>query len=130
MTHDTKSIQKSIEPYIESSNVINERADLILQDSGSNYTIQLMAANSSVTAAKFITDNKLETEANYYLNNQQEKVWYAVIYGSYRTKEDARLAIAKMPFKLRKNNPWIRKISEIQNIVKLSSNASKNNPKI
>ncbi|NQY42101.1 MAG: AAA family ATPase [Legionellales bacterium] len=130
LTHDTKSIQKSIEPYIESSNVINERADLILQDSGSNYTIQLMAANSSVTAAKFITDNKLETEANYYLNNQQEKVWYAVIYGSYRTKEDARLAIAKMPFKLRKNNPWIRKISEIQNIVKLSSNASKNNPKI
>ncbi len=109
----------------ESVETIQERATIILQEPKTNYTIQLIAANTAVAAANFIAENKLENHANYYTNSRQSKLWYAVIYGSYKTKEDARLAVAKMPFKLRKNNPWIRKVSEVQTIIKLSSNTKK-----
>lgn len=106
---------------LEDDTIIQERANIILLESAGDFTIQLIAVPTVNEAVGFIKQFKLEKLANYYVNNLQSSPWYSVIYGSYHTKDEARMAITKMPFKLRKNNPWIRKFSEVQSIIVASN---------
>lgn len=105
---------------VESQEVVKEREKLILMEPGNNYTIQLLATSTPLTAIQFIKRHRLEEHGNYYISKTRSKTWYSVIYGSYKSKEDARLAVTKMPFKLRKNNPWIRKYQDIQKAIIIS----------
>ncbi len=112
---DPKLITRNVNP--EHKSVIKEREKLIMQEPGQNYTIQLMAGNTPYSVINFIKNNKLEASANYYISRQPDITWYSVIYGTYNTRDAARVAVTKLPFKIRKNNVWIRRYSEIQKII-------------
>lgn len=110
-------VNSVLSSIIEPDEILSERAEIILAESGNHYTIQLFAAESANMAREFIKNNGLSDQANYYVNKQQDKTWYSVILGTYKTKEAARLAVAQLPLSIRKSNPWIRRFGEIQTII-------------
>lgn len=82
-----------------------------------NYTLQLLCMTDEVKVKNFIKDNNLQYKANYYKSNMKGKDWYVLIYGNYATKNDALLAMAKLPNALRKLNPKARDYRNIQQAI-------------
>lgn len=79
-----------------------------------NYAIQLLGTNSEKKAQAFISNNKLVNKAYYYKGIHKGRPWFIVVYGNYSSKLDAQRAVYNLPLSLRKQRPWPRQYSMIQ----------------
>lgn len=81
------------------------------------YAMQLLGARSKENAEQFIAQYKTQLDASkltYYPTTFKGKPWYVVVYGPYRNHDAAEAAIPSLPASLRKQNPWIRPLANIQ----------------
>lgn len=81
------------------------------------YAMQLLGARSKENAEQFIAQYKTQLDASkltYYPTKFKGKPWYVVVYGPYRNHAAAEAAIPSLPAALRKQNPWIRPLANIQ----------------
>ncbi|HFQ13459.1 MAG TPA: hypothetical protein ENK40_01550 [Gammaproteobacteria bacterium] len=82
------------------------------------YTLQLASSTNRKLIEKYYTRNNLQGMAGYYVNRRQGEDWYALVYGAYPTVSEANAAIASLPEDLRKWSPWVRKLKDIQRLIK------------
>ncbi|MGD8784505.1 MAG: SPOR domain-containing protein, partial [Thioalkalispiraceae bacterium] len=59
----------------------------------------------------------LQGKAGYYSSMRQGERWYALVYGSYSSVNEAKAAISDLPQDLRKWSPWVRNIRSIHKIM-------------
>lgn len=85
-----------------------------LAEPDEHFVIQLLAVTKKEITDKFITENSLEGQVNTYQTLRGGKVWWIVTYGSYATLNDAKNALSTLPNKVRKNQPFYKKISKIK----------------
>lgn len=83
---------------------------------GKHYTLQLASSRSQDLIEKYFRENNLEGKAGYYKSRRQGDLWYALVFGSYKSVSDANDAIASLPSDLRKWSPWVRRIDSIHKI--------------
>ena len=100
-------------------NTIYRESWLLDQDS-SFYTLQVLGVRNEESLLNFIKVHKLLQKQNvaYYKTAYRGKQWYPLLYGVYPTKSEAAEAVKKLPDKVQKSIPWIRKISAVQNEVR------------
>lgn len=79
-----------------------------------HYTIQVLGTESEVMLRQQIERNKLQNDVAYYQRTRDGSIWYSLIYGSYASRSAAESAAKTLPPVLRNNQPWIRKIGDIQ----------------
>jgi septal ring-binding cell division protein DamX len=91
--------------------------DWIREQNPRYYTLQLASSTNPKLIQKYYRENKLEGEAGYYRNYRQGKNWYALVYGSYPSINEAKQAVNSLPVELRKWSPWVRKFQDIQRIM-------------
>ncbi|WLD57526.1 SPOR domain-containing protein [Salinispirillum sp. LH 10-3-1] len=84
----------------------------------SYFTIQLMAARTEQTVLNFIAANGLQGNANYFASLYQGAPWYSLIYGHYRTYEEAQQALSELPPALREAEPWVRSYALIKQLAR------------
>lgn len=84
-------------------------------------TIQLSAYESEADAIAYITENGLTGDIGYYLSTRNNKPWYAVTYGVFRSTDEARNYLKKLPAELRRHSPWARSFSEIKSLISLAA---------
>lgn len=84
-------------------------------------TIQLSAYESEADAIAYITENGLTGDIGYYLSTHNNKPWYAVTYGVFRSTDEARNYLKKLPAELRRHSPWARSFSEIKSLISSSA---------
>ncbi len=82
----------------------------------SNYTLQLASSKNKKLIEKYYNENNLQNKAGYYSSLRQGERWYALVFGSYATVAEAKMAFKDIPANLRKWSPWVRKIKDIQNL--------------
>lgn len=82
-----------------------------------HYTLQLASSTNKKLIEKYYNENQLRGKAGYYRNKRQGENWYALVYGSYPSINDANEAVAKLPENLRKWSPWVRKVKDIQRLM-------------
>ncbi|MDH5570622.1 MAG: SPOR domain-containing protein [Gammaproteobacteria bacterium] len=82
------------------------------------YTLQLASSTNRKLIEKYYIENQLEGKAGYYINRRAGEDWYALVYGSYPSAGEASDAIVNLPKDLRKWSPWVRKLKDIQRLVK------------
>lgn len=82
-----------------------------------NYTLQLASSTNQALIRKYYEENALQGKAGYYSSIRQGERWYALVYGSYGSVNEARAAIANLPEDLRKWSPWVRNIRSIHKIM-------------
>ncbi len=99
-------------PPPRSQHRIDQTAWLWSQDP-SHYTLQLMSGYNEAGIRQFISQHKLIGKAVYFRTHRDGRNWYALLYGSYPSREAARAAIKKLPPAVRKARPWARRFSSI-----------------
>ena len=82
------------------------------------YTIQLASSRYEKSIKKSFADNNLKGKGGYYHYSRDGVDRYALIYGVFKTVAEANIAMKKLPEKLQKKTPWVRKIKSLQKISK------------
>ncbi len=92
-------------------------ARLMHQPKG-GYTIQLMGSHNLGVVKSFIKRHHLSAKATYYQTTFHNSNWYMLLYGQYKTAQEAHLAVAKLPSSLRRGSPWIKPNRDVQAEIK------------
>lgn len=78
------------------------------------YTLQLMGSYNKSDVIALIDSNRLEGKATYYQTLHDGKPWYVLVYGLYKTSQEAHIAIKQLPKDLQQQKPWVNLISNVQ----------------
>jgi septal ring-binding cell division protein DamX len=113
---NAKSVRPSEAPISVQQLVTNPQAWLIAQNPA-NYTLQLASSTNRDLIQKYFEENHLQGKAGYYSSMRQGERWYALVYGSYASVNQAKEAISDLPQDLRKWSPWVRNINSIHKIM-------------
>lgn len=97
--------------------LIDSPEDWIREQDASRYTLQLASSKNRGRIERYYRKNRLQGQAGYYRNRRKGEDWYALVYGSYATQQEARLAADNLPDSLRQWKPWIRRMKDIQRIM-------------
>jgi len=100
------------------NNLIDDPQAWVRSQNGSYYTLQLASSTNAKLIEKYFSENNLSGKAGYYKNRREGEDWYALVYGAYPSVNLAKQAISSLPKDLRKWSPWVRKMSNIQRIMK------------
>ncbi len=98
----------------QANNELGSMETELLHEPNTGYTLQLMGNHHLDVIKQFIAQNHLEAQAKYYHSNFHNSDWYMLLYGQYKTIEEAHMAIAQLPESIRKNSPWIKPNEDIQ----------------
>ena len=97
---------------------IDSRSAWILAQPADYYAIQLLGAREKATVDKFLAAYPSVQKLTYYEAKRNGAPWYVVVQASFPSYDAAKSAVAKLPQKLQKQGPWIRKIEAIQKDLK------------
>jgi TPR repeat protein len=79
----------------------------------SYYTIQLLGSSNKKELMEYSKKYHLEGKAKYNSSKHQEKNWYVLHYGVYRTYNEAKQAIMQLPAEIRVQKPWVKSINSM-----------------
>lgn len=80
----------------------------------SNFTLQLLGARRSDSIQQFLHKySDLNGKAVYFHTRHDARDWYTVIYGVYSNREQAQMAVKRLPSELQTASPWIRSFGSI-----------------
>lgn len=95
--------------------------DALLREKATGYTLQLFASFNEQATRQFSAANAPAVAAagapegiRLFRTVREELPWYVAVSGSYRNKDEAKAAVAKLPASLRKLQPWARSFQGIQ----------------
>lgn len=78
------------------------------------YVLQVMAASSRVSVAKFVAQQPNRHKMYVFASKRQGADWYVVVAGPYAGIEAARAAIGRLPSNQRSAGPWPRSLADVQ----------------
>ena len=96
----------------------DSRTAWILSLPAEHYAIQLLGAKEKTTVDKFLASYPSVQKLTYYEAKRNGAPWFVVVQASFPSYDAAKAAVNKLPQKLQKQGPWIRKIEAIQKDLK------------
>lgn len=87
--------------------------DALLAEKSSRHTLQLLASFNEQSVRQFAT-RQATRGVRTFRTVREGLPWHVVVIGVYRSKDEARAAIAGLPEELRALKPWPRSLQGIQ----------------
>jgi DamX protein len=78
------------------------------------FTVQILGVGSAEALRRYFDTHPFSDAIAYYRTVRGGKPWYVLLEGSYPDADAARAAIASFPPEIRRNQPWIRRIGDLQ----------------
>lgn len=97
--------------------------DWILQQSTTDYTFQLMGSWDKQEVSAFIDKYALTGEVAEFESMRNGRVWYALIYGVYGSKQAALDASSGWPAPINTLPSWLRRFDSVQQQIKKTAQA-------
>ena len=91
--------------------------DWITKKQPTSWTIQILAFTDKNKVHEFIDRYSLNDIASYFIDRDQNEVLYKLIYGVYRSKEEAAKARDGLASELKVHGPWLRTIASVQDSI-------------
>lgn len=113
--------QNDSKQYLQQA--FNQSEKHLLTLKPNTYTIQLIADKNLKAVIQFMQRFKLQGKAHYFRVHHNGKLWYALIYGQYKTSADAINAINHMSASMQKWGPYVRRVGMIQAQLKKENKA-------
>lgn len=85
------------------------------------YTIQLIGSYHQDVVSQFVLDNQLKNIAVQLSVGSQTHPWTIALYGVYPNFETAEQKLVNLPARLRLDGAWVRKVGDVQNVLKHQS---------
>lgn len=83
-----------------------------------NFTVQIMGSRSEENVQRFIAAQLAGFNAVYFETLHQERPWYVVVMGNFVSRDVASRAISDLPAAIRRMDPFIRKIGDVQAVIR------------
>lgn len=80
------------------------------------YTIQLFSTSSEESLRGFARRHRIADLA-WFRTKTADRTWYSLIHGAFGTVDEARTAAERLPAALRTEQPWIRKMADVQTLL-------------
>lgn len=120
-TNNTKTEQ--LEKLDENNTLVEKKLSgfpkiFMESDSKNSYTINLATTYTKEQSDKFINEHNLKENsfAIGFINDGDNKYYVKIMYGVYKTKEEALETIKELPKALRINNPTVEGVLKKQNL--------------
>lgn len=97
--------------------------DWILQQSTTDYTFQLMGSWDKQEVIEFLEKYALTGEVAEFESMRNGRVWYALIYGVYDSKQAALDASSGWPAPINTLPSWLRRFDSVQQQIKKTAQA-------
>lgn len=109
------SIEKSSDKVsANASSALSADERALLAFPSSQYVLQLIGAESKATVDKFAKGAGKGLTLYYYRTQLRGKAWFIVVTGPYADKSAAQSALTKLPEPIRKQQPWLRSLTNVQ----------------
>jgi DamX protein len=95
---------------VKPATVIEASSIAILNAPANYYTIQLLLTSNKAELQRYINTHALGNKAHYYTT----KKGYVLLYGSYKTRAEARADLLKLPGEVKAQRPWVKEISQVK----------------
>jgi DamX protein len=97
-----------------------ESSSWILLQDRARYTVQMSASRDRDSVVNFLNmhSDALPAPNSIYTFTRNGSNWYALLHGLYESIDTARTAVEAMPAKALTNQPWIRSVARIQDVLK------------
>lgn len=119
----TEAVDETPEPA-SVVNVDDELAALlesptwILVQDESLYTVQMSASRDLASVQNFLRRNPLSGPNSIFSFERDGDVWFALVHGIFPTIADAQRAVEQMSDDARRDEPWIRSIAILKQILR------------
>ena len=90
----------------------------VMNQNPRNYTLQLASSRSEKHVIKYYNENQMQGKGGYYKKIQDGETWYFLIYGSFDSVASASDEIKQQPEEIRKWSAWVRRLGNIQKVIK------------
>lgn len=124
MVWPTTAFDFSIVPSPQISMPVHD-ANWLLGQSEDAFTIQLVGTHSAQNLTRFIRNQGLRKGLAHYTVERKNKDWFVLVYGVYADREAAVAARKQLPEKVRANNPWIRRLGEVHELIRTETPADR-----
>jgi len=84
------------------------------------YTLQMIGARDEGAVQEFISHYPSLTKVAYYKTLFKGSDWYVVIYGQFSSKNEAKLAVTRLPKNLIASKPWTRPLASVQKDIRMA----------
>jgi DamX protein len=118
---------ESVKPPAKATPIVSAKTDAapkglqdqkwLLAQKPDRFAIQLLASSSMQSVEDFAQGLKLDTTLAYYERKINDKILYVLVAASYKDRQAAEKAVAGFPASLKRNNPWIRPLKDIQDSI-------------
>ena len=88
--------------------------DWLQQQNPNHFTIQIAASNDRQALRQYAESLNLDTEYAWFRSVRNGQNWYSLVVGQYPSSARAQTAVANLPTRIRRNQPWIRNFGSIQ----------------
>ncbi len=95
-----------------------ESPNWILVQDASAFTVQMSASTDRASVESFFTRNELPGPSSIFSFNRNGATWYALVYGLFEDVPAAREALRALPEGALRNQPWIRRVGQVQSALK------------
>ena len=124
------NVQKKKEVIAPKAEVSSQETQIrreawIQQQPKNNYTVQVFAFNSEPQAVNHIRDNKLVADTALFQVDENETVWFKVVYRSFDTRHAAVQARDELSAMFPEQEPWLRRFSDVHGEINGVSNGGK-----
>ncbi len=84
------------------------------QQNPNHLTIQIAASDDLQALREYAASLTLNTELTWFRSRRNGRDWYSLVTGQYPNSASAQTALANLPTRVRRNQPWIRNFGSIQ----------------
>lgn len=125
LTSQQKTTVTQLESYIDNKNANPAQSHSsdekhLLSLPGEHYTLQIMGSYKLSDLVDAIKANNLKDKAYTFHTLYMDKDWYVLIYGVYKTQDEALAAINTLPPAVQRLKPWVRTIGSVHEAIKLN----------
>jgi len=78
----------------------------------------MSASTDRDSVENFMTRNNLPGPNSIFSFNRSGVTWYALVHGLFNTLPEAQTALRALPEGALRNQPWIRRIGQVQTSLK------------
>lgn len=125
LTPQQKTTVTQLESYLDHKKPVSPESystdeKHLLTLPGEYYTLQIMGSYKLSDLINFVREHGLKDKAYTFHTYYMDKDWYVLIYGVYKTEDEALNAIKTLPPEIQRLKPWVRTIASVVEAIKLN----------
>lgn len=84
-----------------------------LNKNDTGFTLQLLGVHDQAKLVDYIKQMHLGTKAAYFKTQLGGTPWYVLVFGTFKTADEAHAAIKTLPAQVQAQKPWVKSLSAI-----------------